>query len=81
MVYRSGYADKEREREACQDDQSQGGQPMAIRKTVAALGVAALCLVMLVGCNTVKGIGQDLQSGAQTMQDTIDHELEQNQQW
>ncbi len=54
---------------------------MTIRKTVVLLATVALCLATLVGCNTVKGIGQDIQSGAQAVQNTIDYELEQSQQW
>lgn len=30
---------------------------------------AATCLLMLVGCNTVKGVGQDLQKAGEKIED------------
>ncbi|MDA8082527.1 MAG: entericidin A/B family lipoprotein [Nitrospiraceae bacterium] len=37
------------------------------RKTLAAI-VASLCLVILAGCNTIHGVGKDIESGGRTIE-------------
>lgn len=49
--------------------------PAKLAKTVAlaaAVGTLSLAAMTLTGCNTVKGVGKDVQSAGQAGQDAID---------
>ncbi len=37
---------------------------------VKAIAIAAVCL-LIAGCNTVEGVGQDISSGARAVQNTF----------
>jgi predicted small secreted protein len=35
---------------------------------IRKIALAALCVALLAGCNTVKGLGKDIQSGGQAIE-------------
>jgi predicted small secreted protein len=39
-------------------------------KNLIAL-IAGICVLLLVGCNTVKGVGQDLQKAGEKIEDAV----------
>ena len=47
-------------------------QPLMIKKTLLASTLALLFLGALSGCNTVSGVGQDVQEGGQVLEDAAD---------